>query len=221
MKVCLAYHHVPCLPVEPSSTKLASDRFYRTYKEFPPGYPHELIWNLHDSPGRDIAAHQAIAPYLDCDFAVFMSARVFFKREGWLMRLMEVRRLCGEGVYGIMASNEACPLYPEQKSNPHMRTCLFGCNPKDMSRHDQVKSVEQSFEFESGGGINNVAKWQTFLVGWDGIYDKATWRKMPNGFRSGDQSNLLAHDRHSLAFDLATPEQKVMLTRIADGETIE
>lgn len=216
MKVCLVRHEVPGLPVEPGATELASDRFWRTYREYPPGYDHELIWNLHDSPGRDIAAHQAIAPYLDCDFAVFMSARVFFHRKDWLFRLMEARNIYGDTLYGIMASKEACPLLPDRKPNPHLRTCLFACHPHRLVG-DRVDSTHAGFSFESG--IGNLSKRfaAPVLVQWNGSFWLDDMDRAENGFRRGDQSSLLAHDRHSLAYDVASSDEKALLNNIANG----
>lgn len=220
MRICLAYHYVFNLTVETGESELAFDRFWRTYHEHDPGYPHTLILNPHNSPGRDIAAHQAIAPYLNCDFAVFMCARVFFWKPDWLARLVDSWVKHGPGLYGVMTSNEACPLTPDKKPNPHLRTCLFACWPGSlMVLRNKVESTNDGFLFESGeGSITNMMDQRTFFVDWDNSYSRAHWGKTTNGFRSGDQSNLLVKDRHSHAYDIANPEQKAMLERIANGE---
>lgn len=226
MKVALCYHCVPHLTVEDGQNELAMDRFLRTYQQFDSGYPmHSLVWHFHDGVARDIASHRSFSEIaMNCDFVIFMSARVFFHRAGWLRRIMDAREKHGDGLYGIMASCEACPVYPENRPNPHLRTCFFGISPIIMATQ-QVFTLNDSFDFESGphsitqrmlGRDYVVCK----LVDWNGEYDIADWRKTTNGFRQGDQSNLLAHDRHSAAYDAATPEQQAMLTRIANGETI-
>ncbi len=232
MKVCLVYHHVPGLVTDVGETQIAADRFYQTYKAFDPGYPHELIWNLHDSPGRDIAAHQAIAPYLDCDFAVFMCARVFFWKDGWLKRLVEAREKHGDGLYGAMSSLEACPLEQDHTPNPHIRTCFFGMRPKFLrSILNDVVTKECGFRFESSrSGLTGHclfasnwcnAKGEAFtvrMVTWDGSYELNDWRKPENVYRKGDQSNLIAFDRHTSIYDAATTDQKSFLEKIANGE---
>lgn len=218
MKVSLCYHAVPHLTVEDGQEELAITRFIRTYNSFPPGYPHELILNTHDSPGRDIAAHQHIARKLDCDFAVFMSARTFFNRAGWLERLVKIWSEVGGGVVGVMDSNEACPLFPNELPNPHLRTCLFGCKPDVLSRAPQINSPNDGFFFESKW-LSRISGEQIRIVTWTN-YFCLTERQSFNGFRTGDQSDLLAHDRHSAAYDAATPEQKQMLERISNGEVI-
>lgn len=219
MRVSLCVHVVPNLTVEDGQDELAITRFMRTYNAHPPGYPHELILNTHDSPGRDIAAHQHIARKLDCDFAVFMSARTFFKRSGWLDRLILTWKAVGGGFVGIMGSKEACPLTPNRTNNPHIRTCLFGCGPELLSKSPPVNSVNDGFFFESRW-LSNLSMEQVRMATWTDYYHPDDFRKTVNGFRQGDQSDLLAHDRHSAAYDAATPEQKAMLTRIADGEVI-
>lgn len=218
MKVALCYHCVPHLTVEDGQEELAVTRFSRTYNEFPPGYPHELILNTHDSPGRDIAAHQHIAKTLDCDLAVFMSARTFFKRAGWLERIVSVWQAVGGGVVGIMDSNEACPLTPNESPNPHLRTCLFACKPDVLLRAPEIRSTNDGFFFESKW-LSRMSGEQIRIATWKACFcldERASF----NGFRNGDQSDILAHDRHSAAYDAATPEQKQMLERIANGEVI-
>lgn len=224
MKVAVIYHHVPSLPVETGSSDLASDVFLGTYRSFKGDYPHQLIWNLHDSPGRDIAAHQAITPYLNCDFAVFMSARVSLKRYDWLGKLVAARLKYGEGMYGFMASDEACPLAPNKLPNRHLRTCCFGIDPHLMPTDPMARTMEDGFQFESGEfGLSSRMRRNdkaALLVCVDGVYTYHEWRSVHRGFRSGDQDNLLIHDRHSWQYNIATPEQKAMLTRIADGEQL-
>lgn len=220
MRVSLCVHVVPNLTVEDGQDELAITRFMRTYNAHPPGYPHTLILNTYDSPGRDIAAHQHIAEKLNCDLAVFMSARTFFHKPNWLIRMAEAFDDDRDAFYGVMASSEACPLTMEDRPNPHLRTCLFACKPSQLLKAPLVRTVRDGFFFESKW-LSYISGEDVRLVTWDNIFCYASeFRNTTNGFRQGDQSDLLAHDRHSAAYDAATPEQKAMLTRIADGEVI-
>jgi hypothetical protein len=49
------------------------------------------------------------------------------------------------------------------------------------------------------------------LVTWDGFYLRDEWRKAPNIFRRGDQSNCLMFDRHHEIYEASTPQQKIRL----------
>lgn len=219
MNIALCYHCVPDLKTEEGESELAANRFLRTYNECPPGYPHQLVMNTHNSLGRDIAAHQWIAPKLDCDLAVFMSARVFFHRSFWLTRLVEVCRTQKADFYGFMGSMEACPLFPDKLVNPHIRTCCFACKPFLLGDAPKAQVANDGFFFESHW-LPWISGRKSKLVHYDESFDVLDFRKAPNGFRSGDQSSLLVQDRHSLIFQKATDEQKAMLTKIANGEKI-
>ena len=58
---------------------------------------------------------------------------------------------------------------------------------------------------------------QTRLVTWDGSYDLPDWRKPPNIFRRGDQSNLIVRDRHADAYTVSDAEGKAKLEGLANG----
>lgn len=219
MNIALCYHCVPDLKTEEGESELAASRFLRTYNEYPPGYPHKLLMNTHDSPGRDIAAHQHIARTLDCDLAVFMSARVFFKTAFWLSRLVSVCRDEPADFYGMMASAEACPLYPDILPNPHIRTCFFACRPHRIVDAPKAQSPEDGYFFESRW-LNRLSGGRSRLVHARQCFDLWSFREPINGFRSGDQSDLLVSDRHSAAYDAASPEEKIMLNKIANGEKV-
>jgi hypothetical protein len=55
------------------------------------------------------------------------------------------------------------------------------------------------------------------MVTWDGVYPKSDWRSPVNIFRRGDQTNLIAWDKHSKAYAQATPGQRKELENQADG----
>ena len=173
--------------------------------------------------GWDIGAFQASTKVLDYDFVVFMNARTYFWKEGWLERLVDARQSRGEGLYGASASYEFCSLWCRIGSgrNSHIRTSCFGCNPKILAEYPYlIDSREKSFEFESG--MWNFAQWfedigmNVMMVTWDGEYLKADWRKPPNIFRRGDQSNCLVRDRHTRMYETACATDKKVFEKCAD-----
>lgn len=219
-------------------------RFIATYKQYDPGEPHKLhvvtsegpvtdtvralfsgiCDNFSESPsaGWDIGAEQYMARQIDCDFLVCMTSRSYFWRAGWLKRLADERRKHGEGLYGTTGSYESCPLTPHTGKNPHIRTAMYAMNPHIYRRYPYtIDSRDKGFMFESGPW--NFATWfreigyPTLMVAWDGCYDVADWRKPPNIFRRGNQSNVLAFDRHTLMYEQADPARKAALARSADA----
>lgn len=224
-------------------------RWVESYKRFVPklehdvivymsnGTPNELDYEIfkgvpvtfssgYEGGGWDIGHFQHIAKVCDHDLVVFMNSRSYLWREGWLEPFIEAAKRYGlDGLYGSMASYESCAIpgtFPAP--NPHIRTSCFVTNPKILRRFPYVvDSREQSFKFESGEW--NVSDWygsQGFpvkMVTADGVYDRKDWRKPPNIFRRGDQSNCLIADRHTLIFSQAGEAERRMLSARADGIT--
>ena len=91
----------------------------------------------------------------------------------------------------------------------------------------EVLTREDTWRFEVFGFPPeniNFTQWvrskglQTRLVTWDGVYDLPDWRKPPNIFRRGDQSNLIVKDRHCEAYEVSDAEGKAKLEHLADGK---
>ena len=167
--------------------------------------------------GWDIGAHQHAANSIayEFDFMICCCAHTFFHRDFWLGRMVAAREQFGPGLYGAMASFE---------NNPHIRTCFFGFDPKILRDYPTViNSREKSLEFESGKLPMGFTPWvesqglPVKMVAWDGVYDKADWRKPANVFRRGDQTNCLVWDRHTVIYQNATPEEKAATEAGANG----
>lgn len=212
-----------------------SRRFVETYSQFPAGVDHELVigivgaeanaearsrknfaslkctFQTEPVAGWDITHHQSISKNLDCDFAVFSTSRTYFWRAGWLKRLVEARIQFGEGLYGAVGSYEV---------SPHLRTCLFGCNPKALRDFPHLVDTRPKAGWFEAGKWNFTKRFnhRAYMVTWDGIYQQADWRTPPNIFRRGDQSNMLMKDKHSNLYAEATLKRKQILERQADGK---
>lgn len=221
-------------------------RYVESYLKHPPGCEHQLCVAFINGPidrkaceifsplehftlpivsnGLDIGCAQETAKKIasDYDFAVFSTSRVYFHREGWLRRLVEAREKYGDGLYGATGSYECPNGEPDKFPNPHMRTVLYGCNPKHMAELASIYPVTDrasAHSFEAGD--HNFARWfkekgmPVKMVTWAGEWDEPYWRA-PHGcfFRQSNQSNILCFDRHSDAYRDASPEEKQRLERI-------
>lgn len=208
------------------------DRFFKTYEMFKPKIGHSLIiggyggitrdanpsrcgWFPYHGSGYDcgVILHSALT--LDCDFLVVCNTQIHFWKAGWLERLVKAFEKYGDGLYGFAGSYE---------HHPHLRTPLLAFPPSLLRKfpytvHDRVTS--HAFE----NGHDNVSQWvrkhgkPAMMVTWDEVLPQQAWRKPANGFRRGDQSDLLVHDRHSkLWAELPDNDPyKLKLQRSADG----
>lgn len=241
MTVDLVYVHV-ARPEAAAEFNEAARKFIASYKEFPPEHEHKLFvvfcngdptlemtaiydgldcaHRSYNGSGMDVGAQQAASRTTNGEFIASVNSRVFFHRAGWLKRMMEAREENGPGIYGSMASFEGCPL-GQVWPNPHLRTAFYGLDSKLWLEFPHtVNSREDSFRFESGEW--NIANWceanghKAMLVSWGGCWHRGDWRKVPHGFRSGDQSNCLVWDRHSTIFN-DNPGAHAHLEGLANG----
>jgi hypothetical protein len=240
MKIVLAY----MIPIDDWATYAPSARkFADTYRLFPPGIEHQLLVACCNGPvtehvsklfqgspvnfaiyrggGWDCGAAQETARTVDCDFLVIANARVYFQRPGWLRRLTEAREEFGEGLYGASASYETLPFVPGEL-NPHIRTSFYGYNPKIFRQYpNRIDSRDKCYKFESGGW--NFTRWfeerghPCRMVTWDGCYEKQDFRKPPNVFRKGDQSNLIIRDGQTDMYEQANAQRRAELEMFANG----
>ena len=237
----LVYVHV-ARPDAAEEFNAAARRFIASYKDFPPECEHKLfivfcngdptpeMLSIYDGVqymprsynggGMDIGAQQYTTRTTNGDFVVSVNSRVFFYRAGWLRRIVECRIENGPGIYGTMASFEGCPL-GQVWPNPHLRTACYGMDSKLWLEFPHtVQSREDSFRFESGEW--NIANWceangyRAMLSSWGGCWDRKDWRKVPHGFRTGNQSNCLVWDRHTEIF-FSNPAVQPHLEGLANG----
>jgi hypothetical protein len=173
-------------------------------------------WFTHDDSGWDIGAYQAVANTLNCDFMVGFGGPTHFRRAGWLKRMREVWQQCGDGLYGCLASYER---------HPHIITNGFWCNPDLIRKYPKrVITYDERAEFESSDkSLTYLAVslgLPVRLVTWDGIYGIPDFRKAPNIFRRGDQSNCMSFYRHTEIYESTSPGrgpgERAWLAALAD-----
>jgi hypothetical protein len=208
-------------------------RFIETYTAHPAGAEHQLVVGVVgqdlngnrrrafdslkcrfiDLPGDGwgITCFQKIAGCLDSDFAVFCEAKSYFHRAAWLKKLVEARMSFGEGLYGGSGHSLECV--------PHLRAALFGCHPKALSSFRPITSREEAGQYEHGkGNFTSAFQSRAHSVMWDGVVHYPFNVVTKNNFRDGDQSNLLALDRHTDLYADATEERKRILQKQSQGK---
>ena len=172
----------------------------------------------YDGGGWDCGAWQFAGRNIDTDLLVCFNSSTYVTGNGWLKRFVDAVDRYGDGLYGPLASCEI---------QPHIRTPCMIFEPHVVTSYPhEVLSREDTWRFEVFGfpPLNvNFTQWvrskglQTRLVTWDGVYDLPEWRKPPNIFRRGDQSNLITKDRHCEAYEVSDAEGKERLEALADG----
>jgi hypothetical protein len=211
--------------------------FVDTYHKFPPGIDHislvvvngkpdketlalfEPLQRVrvleHDNTGWDIGAFIAASKIISTPAAIYFGNTSFVQRAGWLARMMGAWDKYGPGMYGSFGTYEVCP---------HMNTSGFLCDPRFLSQYPHpVFDKPGRYNFEWG----HDAMWKRIareglpvkMVTWDGEYDWMNWRKPPNIFRRGDQSNCVTFFRHSLSYGLADAAGKRHMASLADTLT--
>jgi hypothetical protein len=205
-------------------------RFIASYQRFRPLIKHKLIvvncgsehhdglfmglaheYRTYSGMGYDCGTYQAVAKSIDADLIVGMNTHIYFTHDNWLEPFAYAYRKHGPGVYGAASSHER---------NPHLRTPFIAFSPSVMVAYPKiVNSRQDACEFEAGEGSFSLwAHEQGFtsmLVTKDGVYPKDQWRKPPNIFRRGDQSNCLVRDRHMDIYDKSTGDTRRILEQSA------
>lgn len=150
----------------------------------------------HDNSGQDIGAYQMAAMKVPCDLMVFFGASAYFRRPGWLRRMVSAYQCYGEGLYGCTGNQG------DVRFNvwPHVRTTGFWCNPKLLNEHPlRVSDNNQRYPFEHGeDGLTSWVlskKLPALIVGWNQVAPLHQCDAMPGTFHKGNQENVLVGDR--------------------------
>ncbi len=212
---------IVCVYVYPKASGFVdlAERFVYSYCSNPPLRDHQMIvvsnggapdaravdqfsriggtmFLKHDNSGQDIGAFQMAASKIPCDLMVFFGASSYFRRPGWLRRMVSAYNCYGDGLYGSTGNQG------DTRFNvwPHIRTTGFWCNPKLLNEHPlRVTDNSQRYPWEHGqDGLTSYAlskKLPAYVVGWDCVVPLHQADSMPGGFHNGTQHNLLVGDR--------------------------
>jgi len=215
-----------------------AQRWLDSYVKHDAGYPHDLYvinrysdapegifaeyatrYLRYDGGGWDCGTWQFAGWNIEADLLVCFNSSTYVTGDRWLKHFVQAVEEYGDGLYGPLASYEIIP---------HIRTPCMIFQPYIVRGYPmEVMNRDDTYRFEVFGfspEVPNFTQWvrsrglQTRLVTWDGVYDLPDWRKPPNIFRRGDQSNLLVLDRHCEAYLVSDEEGKAKLEHLADGK---
>ncbi len=172
----------------------------------------------YDGGGWDCGAWKFAGQNIDTDLLVCFNSSTYVTGDGWLKRFVDTVEQYGDGLYGPFGSYEV---------QPHIRTPCMIFQPHVINSYPyEVNSRDDTYRFEVFGfppenrnftQFTRDLGFKTMLVTWDGVYDLPDWRKPPNIFRRGDQSNLIVKDRHAEAYEVSDAEGKAKLEGLANG----
>jgi len=204
------------------SPKGFKDNFLASYDQNDAGWRHDLIILPWDK-GMDIEAYYQIAGKLDTDFLLFLNTYTLIRKPMWLDKMMQFATLANVGMVGGFGSYEQCPNGGTRFPNPHIRTNCFLMQRTLMLRYPlRPTTKNECYDFESG--IRSIGRWlevkelYPVLVTSEGGYYSSEWKKQ-RGFRQHNQEQLLFSDRQSREYDIATPEERDRMHKLAWGET--
>lgn len=164
----------------------------------------------------DIGAYAEAASVSTEDTICFLNSNVQITTAGWLGKLKAGLELAGVGLVGASGSYESLGhsrnAYFRPAPNVHLRSNVF------MMRRQLAIDILGSFAIESKidafmaeSGPNSITRQvlrrglSVLVIGKDGRPISPTFWPASRGFRSGDQSNLLAEDNLSREFDSMPP----------------
>lgn len=233
MKVAVVFVRVVGKPFyEPPSL-----RWLKSYQDHKAGADHRVViinryadsqdtlfdcvtdeYVRYDGGGWDCGSWQFAAKTLRDDLLVCCNSNTQITGDNWLARIVDAVQQHGTGLYGTMASNEVAP---------HIRTPCMIFHPQAICDYPcEVNERIDTWRFESMGfpnGTPNVTLWcqqqgySVRLITWDGCWSPLEWRRPPNIFRKGNQSNIIIRDHHCEAYEASDDENKAMLQRMANG----
>lgn len=223
MKVVTIYNY-PTRGFGPEHADYA-ERFVTTYRANPPLCDHKMIvvsnggvpdasaveqfsniggtmFLPRPNVGMDIGSYQFAAAKIECDLMVFFGGSSYFRKPGWLRRMVSIYKCYGYGLYGCTGNQGDLRLIgnSSQKVWPHVRTTGFWCHPNLINDHPfRVTDNSQRYEYEHGAeGLTTWAQSKQipcWIAGWDCVKALHECDSMPGTFHNGTQHNLLVGDR--------------------------
>jgi hypothetical protein len=197
-------------------------QFVDTYHKNPPGLNHdtvvvcngvpaneqatELFSSLpnmsfldRDDSGWDIGGFQDTAKAVTADLMLFCGGHTYFRKPGWLERIMDVYTHFGPALYGSTGNQGDLRV----NVHPHVRTTGFWCPSALMAEypHKVTHSAQGGGRYEFEHGKTCLSNWtrsiglKRLIVGWNEVLTLETCDSMSEGFHKGSQSNVLIGDR--------------------------
>lgn len=192
-------------------------RFIQTYNRFPPGGDHKTIVVLNgakretlfeamfasipnveflerDDSGWDIGGYQDASKHFPAELMVFFGGSAYFKKPGWLPRIVSAYQKYGPGIYGATVNRGD----PRRGVYMHIRTTGFWMPSELLNKYpEKVIHQEQRYPFEHGP--NNITTWvkkqglRARLVTWFGEYLWENWDDpYPMMYHNGQPALLFA-----------------------------
>ena len=213
-----------------------AERFVKSYVAHPPGYEHTttILCNLgkptpetealfaplpnktyflHDNTGWDIGGYLALARSgKKCDLMFCCASSCYVRKPGWLKRIAEAYVKFGPGMYGTLGTYEVAP---------HFCTTGFAASPSLFRAYPRpVLTKADRYNFEHGHSsmvrLALLRKIPAMLVTWDGEYEWRSWRRPPNVYVKGDQSNCMTYFVHSDSYEKGDAREKIRRQGLAD-----
>lgn len=165
-----------------------------------------VVVERHPNTGLDCGSYKMVCESrMDTREAIcFLGTHSLLIDDRWLTKLSSALLDGNATIVGASGSHEAGTSY--RTYNPHIRTTGFMMRPKDLLEiyPEPLESRADCIEFESG--VENLTRrtmrrgGECLVVGRDGQrYPVSEWGQM-NGFRQGNQANLLIWDNHADMF---------------------
>lgn len=214
--------------------KMAFD-FVESYLAHPPGYDHDTLivcngfvadertrsifrklpqvrYVTHSNEGFDIGAYIAGAAQIQSDLVVLMGSNTFLTRQGWMKRFADAWKKFGPGMYGTFGSWEIIP---------HLCTTFLAVTPELLMRYPiKVSTKAERYDLEHGPNalwrMIHADEYPVKLVLFDGEFSWRDWRKPPEIYRRGSQSNCLGGFRITKDYANATPWYKQVVGSYSD-----
>jgi hypothetical protein len=196
-------------------------RFVETYHAHPAGLPHEVIvvsnggpptplarlifgsipcrFVEHDNSAWDIGGFQkavwsfAIDANRCGDLTVFFGVNAYFRRAGWLNRMVDSFKMFGDTLYGCFGS---------KVPKLHVRTTGFWIS-RDLFRKYPHRIVNNDDRYDFEHRSKSLTDWiislgkTPIIATWSGAYPPQQWGNHPGFYGSGNHSDCLIGDRVS------------------------
>lgn len=208
------------------NSPVLAQRFVDSYRQYPPGYKHDVVVICNGGPpgpwlakifkdtnfrifprtndGWDIGGYIHLAKESKSECLMCLGESVYSHKAGWLRKVAEAWEEYGPGMYGV---------YSSFLVRPHLNTTAFACARECLAGYGRpVLTRDERYAFEHGpSAMWRQIAWSgkaAFLVTWSGVYDYPEWRSPDNILWRGDQTNCLLFCNHTQRYLLSPAATK-------------